>query len=187
MNRTNIHNNLKKISAGRRLDRRLIYASILLLVLTLTVFYNLQTTSAQIQVKVQPPLAPTAFRVGERLTYNVSFERFNNAAYAEIYTVSRGKLGERDAVELRSKIKTNELVSAFYLIDETRTTYAASDSALPIYTRKISNAGVTPKEAVGNFTVNPTAYNDLLTLIFQARTAGGAGNFSFQEDESTLR
>jgi hypothetical protein len=165
-----------------RVRLRLIYALILFSILTTTAFYNFQTASAQNLVKVQTA-SPTAFRIGERLTYNVSFERFNNAAYAEIYTVSRGKLGERDAVELRSKIKTNELVSAFYLLDESRTTYAASDTSLPIYTRKISNAGVTPKETIGNFTVNPSAYNDLLTLISQARNAGGAGSFSFQEDD----
>jgi Protein of unknown function (DUF3108) len=160
----------------------------LLLVLTVFtffgafVFHNLQTASAQSQIRIVP-LPPTPFRIGEKLTYNISFERFDNAAYAEIYAVSRGKLGEKDAVELRSKIKTNELVSAFYLIDETRTTYAASDSGLPLYVRKISNIGVTPKETVSNFTVNPTAYNDLLTVVYQARNAGGSGSFSFQEDD----
>jgi len=183
MNQVNLQNiNLKKTSVFICVHLRLIYVSVLFSVLALTVLYNFQIASAQNIIKAQT-LSPTAFRIGERLTYNISFERFNNAAYAEIYAVSRGKLGERDAVELRSKIKTNELVSAFYLLDESRTTYAASDSSLPIYTRKISNAGVTPKETIGNYTVNPTAYNDLLTLIYQARNAGGAGSFSFQEDD----
>jgi hypothetical protein len=54
---------------------------------------------------------------------------------------------------------------------------------LPLYVRKISNVGVTPKEVISNFTVNLTAYNDLLTMIYQARNAGGAGSFSFQEDD----
>ena len=145
-------------------------------------FYNLQNTSAQIQTKVQT-LPPTPFRIGERLTYNISFANINNAAYAETHVVSRGKLGEKDAVELHSKIKTNELVSAFYLIDETRTTFAASDSGLPLYIRKTSNVEVTPKETLSNYTVNPTAYNDLLTVIYQSRNAGGNGSFSFQEDD----
>lgn len=147
-----------------------------------SVFFNYQNASAQNQLKIQT-LPPTPFRIGERLTYNISFENINNAAYAEIYAVSRGKLGDKDAVELRSKIKTNDLVSAFYLIDETRTTFAASDSGLPLYTKKISNAGALPIETVGNYTVNPTTYNDLLTMIYQARNAGGTGSFSFQEDE----
>lgn len=148
------------------------------------VFFNLRVGSAQTSTKSQT-LPPTAFRIGERLTYNVSFAGINNAAYAEMHVVSRGKLGDRDAVELYSKIKTNELVSALYLIDESRTTFAASDSGLPIYVRKTSNAEVTPKETISNYTVNPTVYNDLLTAIYQARNAGGSGGFAFQEDEKT--
>ena len=183
MNLTNLQNiNLTKISVFARGNRRLIYTLILFSVFGTSLFYNYQNSFAQNQIKIQT-LPPTPFRIGERLTYNISFEKFNNAAYAEIYAVSRGKLGEKDAVELRSKIKTNELVSAFYLIDETRTTYAASDSGLPLYIRKTSNVGATPKEIISNYLVNSTAYNDLLTVIYQARNASGAGTFSFQEDD----
>ncbi len=183
MNFINFQNaDLKNIFAFVRIHRRLIVAPVLFSIFAWSLFYNFQTGAAQNQPKIQT-LSATPFRVGERLTYNVSFEKFNNAAYAEIYAVSRGRLGEKDAVELRSKIKTNELVSAFYLVDESRTTFAASDSGLPLYVRKISNAGVTPKETISNFLVNSAAYNDLLTMIYQARNAGGAGSFSFQEDE----
>ncbi|MDQ3042564.1 MAG: DUF3108 domain-containing protein [Acidobacteriota bacterium] len=183
MNSINLQNDsLKKISVFVRVHRRLVLPLMLFSIFATSLFYTFQNASAQNQLKVQTlPLTP--FRIGERLTYSISFEKFNNAAYAEIYVVSRGKLGEKDAVELRSKIKTNELVSAFYLIDETRATYASSDSGLPLYVRKVSNAGVTPKETVSNYTVNSTAYNDLLTMIYQARNAGGAGTFSFQEDD----
>ncbi|MCY7375069.1 MAG: DUF3108 domain-containing protein [Pyrinomonadaceae bacterium] len=174
--------NLKQINAFVQTHARLFLLFAAFALIGAFVFHNLQTASAQTQPKVQT-LPPTPFRIGERLTYNVSFANLNNAAYAETYVVSRGRLGDKDAVELRSKIKTNELVSAFYLIDESRTTYAASDSGLPLYIRKMSNEGVTPKETVGNFTVNPTAYNDLLTVIYQARNAGGSGSFNFQEDD----
>ena len=183
MNSTNLQFiNLKKLSVFSGAYLRLIFSFILLAVLGTTLFFNFQPAAAQDQARAQT-LSPTPFRIGERLTYNVTFENFNNAAYAEIYAVSRGKLGEKDAVELRSRIKTNELVSAFYLIDESRTTYAASDSGLPLYVRRVSNAGVTPKETISNYTVNSTAYNDLLTMIYQARNAGGVGAFSFQEDD----
>ena len=162
---------------------RLIFASAVFSILFVSLFYSFQHASAQIQANVRQANGITPFRVGERLTYNVSFENINNAAYAEIYVVSRGKLGDKDAVELRSKVKTNDLVSVFYLVDEARITYASSESGLPLYVRKTSNTGVSPKETIGNFIVNPTAYNDLLTMIYQARNTGGTGNFSFQEDE----
>lgn len=146
-------------------------------------FFILRNVSAQSQVKTQFD-SPTPFRIGEHITYNVSFEKFNNAAFAEIYAVSRGKLGERDAVELRSKIKTNELVSAaFYMLDESRTTFASAETGLPLYIRKIFNASVSQKETINNFTVTPTLNNDLLTLVYRARAAGGVGNFTLQEDD----
>ena len=160
-----------------------LFAILLLLLFAAGVFFERQNVSAQNQAKIQT-LSPIPFRVGERLTYNISFEKFNNAAFAEIYTVSRGKLGDKDAVELRAKIKTNELVSAaFYFIDETRTTFASAETGLPLYIRKIFNASLLPKETVNNYTVTPTINYDLLTLIYKARNAGGIGNFTLQEDD----
>ncbi len=174
--------NLKKSSDSNQSYRR--YSAIFAVFLFSfgLAVYNLQITSAQMAAQVST-LPPTPFRIGERLTYNVSFANINNAGYAETYVVSRGKLGEKDAVELRSKIKTNAIVSAFYLIDEVRTTFAASDSGLPLYVRQTSNAEAPPKETISNYTVNPTVYNDLLTVVYQARSGGGSGSFSFQEDE----
>ncbi len=129
-------------------------------------------------------LPPTPFRIGERITYNVSFDRFKNAAYAETYVVSRGKIGDKDVVELRSKLRTSEFVSAaFYLVDESRTTYASAETGLPLYIRKISNAGVLPTETINNYLVTPTFNFDWLTLIYRARNAGGTGVFTLQEDE----
>ncbi len=149
-----------------------------------TAFLISQSTAAQ-NIATQTT-QQTPFRIGERLTYNVSFEKFGNAAYAEMYVVSRGKLGEKDAVELHSKIKTVDFVSsAFYAVDEERTTFASAQTGLPLYIRKTSNAGVLPRETIFNYLVNPTAANDLLTFIYQARSAGGVGIFTFQENEQT--
>ena len=162
---------------------RLVLPLTSLLFLSLSAFVILQNASAQSQIKAQT-LSATPFRIGERLTYNISFEKYNNAAYAEIYVVSRGKLGEKDAVELRSKIKTNDFVSAaFYLLDEARTTYTSAESGLPLYVKRVSNAGILPKESVDNYLIAPTLNYDLLTLIYQTRNTGGVGNFILQEND----
>lgn len=146
-------------------------------------FWALRGISAQTTVKPEN-LAPTPFPIGEKLTYTVSFEKFKNGGYAEIYAVSRGKLNDRDAVELYSKFKTNDLVSAaFYLFDESRTTFAAADSGLPVYIRKSSYSGVLPSETVNNYLTVPTQNYDLLTLIYRLRNAGGIGSFLLQEDD----
>jgi len=157
--------------------------SICVLVFLFSAALILNTVSAQI-APVARTLSPTPFRVGERLTYNISLDKLKDAAYAEIYAVSRGKLGERDAVELQSKIKTSDFFSSvYYLIDETRTTYAAAETGLPLYIRKTSNASVLPKETVSNYMIVPTTNFDWLTLIYQIRNANGVGSFSMQEDD----
>ncbi|CAN5707827.1 hypothetical protein BH20ACI4_BH20ACI4_11230 [soil metagenome] len=144
-------------------------------------FWFGEKSAAQTITMVRTPA--TNYRVGEHLTYSFSFERFNNVAFAELFVASRGKLEGKDAVELYSKFKTvNFLSAAFYLIDETRTTFASTENGLPLYTQKVSNAGVLPQEEVKSFLTAPAVNFDLLTMLYQARNAGGIGNFQFQEN-----
>jgi hypothetical protein len=135
------------------------------------------------EIPKPPTAAAVPFRVGERLSYNVSFGKITDAAYAEFFVVSRGKLSGRDAVELQGKFKTTNLVSVFYLLDEIRVSYASAETGLPLYTKIVSNEGILPKETAKNFLENPTAYHDLLTAIYQARNTNGTGSISFQEND----
>lgn len=124
------------------------------------------------------------FKVGERLTYTVGFEKFNNVAYAELHTASRGRIGEADAVELRVRVKTLDFLSAaFYLVDESRTVYASPESALPLYIQKTQNVGGLPKESILNFLTNPTQNYDLVTMIYKIRHSQGSGSFNIFEGE----
>ncbi len=128
----------------------------------------------------------TQFRVGEKLTYSVSFDRYSDVAFAEIGVVSRGALGGKDAVELFSKIKTLDFFSAaYYLIDETRTTFAAADSGLPLYAVKTVNTSGLPKEIIDNFLAAPTVNHDLLSLLFKIRQTSGIGGATFIENGKT--
>lgn len=123
------------------------------------------------------------FRVGEKLSYNVSFGKFSNSAYLETAVISRGKLSGQDVVELRSTLKTLGFVSAtVFPFDEVRTVYAAPDTGLPLYISRVVNSGVEPKETVENFLKEPTANFDLLTLIYKARDAKGSGTFPLNEN-----
>ncbi|HEX2639237.1 MAG TPA: hypothetical protein VHL50_01640, partial [Pyrinomonadaceae bacterium] len=129
-------------------------------------------------------LPPTPFRIGERLSYNFSFERYRDIAFGEIYVVSRGKLGDADAVELRSRFKTMELVSAaFFTIDESRTTFAAAETGAPLYVRRTNNASIQSNQAVSNYLNNPASGFDLLTLIYKIRNSGGSGIFTLLEND----
>jgi hypothetical protein len=127
---------------------------------------------------------PESFRIGERITYTVAFEKFSNVAYAEIHTVSRGKIGDITAVELRSRFKTLNFVSAaFYLVDESRMVFASPDTGLPLYISRTLNTGGLPKESIQNYLAAPTANYDLLTLIYKVRQSGGNGSVLVQDGE----
>ena len=140
-------------------------------------------SSAQNSV-VSGASSATGFRVGEKLTYNVAFGKFENAAYAEMAVVSQGNLGGHEVVEISSRLKTLGFVSAaFFQFDENRTVYAAPDTGLPLYVSKVVNYGVEPKETVGNYLKEPTSNFDLLTLIYRAREANGTGTLTLFEDE----
>ena len=125
------------------------------------------------------------FRIGEKLTYGVSFGgRFNNAAYFEMAVISGGKLSGRDAVELRSKIKTLEMISAaFVQLDESRIVYASPDTGLPIYIVKTDHSGPLPKDTVYDYLAQPTSNFDLLSLIYKVRENGGSGTYTFTEKD----
>jgi hypothetical protein len=124
------------------------------------------------------------FRVGERLTYNVSFGKFNNVAYAETYVVSRGRIGEKDVVEIRSKFKTLDLVSAaFYSVNESRVTFASPETGLPLYIEIDQKGSGFPKETILNYLTAPTPNLDLSTLLYKIRSSGGTGSFMLQENE----
>lgn len=140
------------------------------------------TASCTLIVVAQERTA-TRFRLGEKLAYNISFGKFLNAGYAETHVLSRGRLGGKDAVEIRAKVKTYDLVSAaFFLLDESRTVFAAPDTGLPLYIASTSNDSVIPKETVQSYLETPTQNFDLVTLIFKGRDVSGAGSFTLFED-----
>lgn len=123
-------------------------------------------------------------RVGEKLSYNISFGKFTGAGTAELFVASRGKLGAADAIEIRSRVKTVDMVSAaFILLDESRTVYAAPDTGLPLHVSKISQVGAIPKEIVSNYLSVPTSNFDMITLLYRVREAGGTGTFPFLDND----
>jgi Protein of unknown function (DUF3108) len=141
-------------------------------------------TSSGVVVSAATTVASTHFRIGEKLTYNISFGKILNAAYAEMSVVSRGTLSGRDAVELHSKVKTIELVNAaFFQWDETRTVYVSPDTGLPLLVTKRMNNGLAPVETSVSYLKTDTSSFDLLSLIYKAREAAGVGSFPLVEGD----
>lgn len=126
------------------------------------------------------------FKVGERLSYSVSFENIKDVAFLETSVVSRGKLSGKYVVEVHGKLKTFHLVSAaFSLIDETRTVYADPESGLPLFVDRNQFDGVLPKRTTNDYLTTPTTNYDLLTAFYMIRSNGGIGSFPIFEDGET--
>jgi hypothetical protein len=127
------------------------------------------------------------FRIGERLTYKVSFDRYPNAGYAEFHVVSKGKIGERAAVELRSRFKTLGLFSAAsLLVDETTTTFASPETGLPLYVKRADLTGGVPKETIANFLDAPSQNFDLLSMLYRIRYSSGGGSATLTDNGRTF-
>ena len=126
--------------------------------------------------------AQTQFRIGERITYSVSLDKFRDIAYAEIYTVSRGALAGKDAIELRAKLKALNLASASTPQgSEVRTTFVDPSTGMPLYGTRIEDPEGIPRETSIDY--QPSVNFDLVSLIYKIRHSGGSGAANFQEGE----
>lgn len=126
------------------------------------------------------------FRIGERLTYTVSLEKFANVAFAEMYVVSSGMIGTADAVEIRTRGRTLDFASAaFYSLDRSRTVFASTISGLPLFIRHTDHSTGLPKESTSDFLLTPTPNFDLATLIYAIRRGPGTGTTRLQEGDRT--
>ena len=136
------------------------------------------------QETVKPQVTPSGIRIGERLTYNMSFELYENVAFAEMYAVSHGRLGETDAVELQGKFKTTGIFSAaFFQFDESRTTFVGYETGAPLMIKRRDNLGASVRETVSNYTAAPAPGFDILSLIYRSRATNGSGSFNLFEND----
>ena len=131
----------------------------------------------------------TALVPGERLTYQISFDQFENAGFAELQIASVGKLEGRDVIELRSKVQNADLVSATFAL-------IGPEPALHIFRRKPAyrytsgktySDGPLPKDAKLNFIRVPAFGYDLPSLIYRARMNGGSGPIHFMKTARSTR
>lgn len=144
-------------------------------------------------------LSQTPYRVGERLTYNVSWANFPDAAHVEVEVVSRGNHHGRDAIQLRAHVETTGVVNvALLAINNDYVTYIYPDSGLPFRTERTARDVMRTADAVEDF--NQTAGHeailpkqegfpgtyDLLSAFYRARAlplaVGGVYNVSVRHE-----
>ena len=80
------------------------------------------------------PFSPAPYRVGERLTYNVSFSSFISAAHVELLVASRGIFFGREGIQLKGHVETNGMVNAaLFAINNDYITYVDPANGLPYH------------------------------------------------------
>lgn len=112
-------------------------AALLLALLPLHPVEAQQTETAYTTAFTQSP-----YRVGERLTYHVTYSSFINAAHIEMLVAARGTFFNRDAIQLRAHVETTGVVNAaLYSINNDYTTYVDPASGLPFRTQQLMREG----------------------------------------------
>src|SRR6185503_12710504 len=107
------------------------------------------------------PFSTAPYRVGERLTYNVSFSNFPDAAHVEVEVMSRGMHFGREAVQLRAHVETNGVINvALFAINNDYTTYVDPATGLPFRAEESARDAIKANDSVQDF--NQPAGNEAI-------------------------
>lgn len=145
-------------------------------------FFAFLVISFPFAISAQAP--PERFPVGEKLTYHITFANFTDAGFVELHTVAREKVGEREAIHLRARVKTTGLVEATLLaLDTEYNSFIAPDSGLPLRIERTLRNEIAPTDIKRDFaenqTVSASSIHDLISAIYQVRTLPLALNSTF--------
>src|SRR2546423_12827001 len=111
----------------RKLEFSLTFAKLAALIICLAGAGSAQQTAAS-----QAPFNANAYRVGERLTYNVNYSQFVSAAHVELFVAARGSFFGRDGIQVRAHVETTGVVNVALLpINHDYTTFVYPENGLP--------------------------------------------------------
>jgi hypothetical protein len=148
------------------------------------------------------PNSHVPYKVGERLTYIVSYSNFPSAAHIEFHVVSRGNYYGRDAVQLRGHAETTELVNAALLaVNNDYTTYVDLRTGLPIRSQQVVREATRSTDSfyefnqpAGTDNTSETEFSgtyDFLSAFYRARAlplaAGAKYNFSVRGNDEVYQ
>jgi hypothetical protein len=140
----------------------------LLLLLTL----NLNVFGQQKNDVDSLPSSPAPYRVGERLTYDISFSNFISAAHVEIRVVARGNFFGRDAIQLRGHVETTGVVNvALLAINNDYVSYVDPQTGLPFRSEQVVHDGTIATERAQELT--GTVF-DFLSAVYRFRASSFA-------------
>ena len=130
---------------------------------------------------VSQPSSPGPYRVGERLTFNVSFSNFISAAHVELLVAARGTFLGREGIQLKGHVETTGVVNAaLFAINNDYITYIDPATGLPFHVQQIVRAAARTSETSAEFnqsagalpskeTGESSGTYDLLSAIYRIR------------------
>jgi hypothetical protein len=152
--------------------QRLVVCTSLVLLLALVIPASAQRKGDIASV----PFSRAPYRVGERLTYNVSFSSFISAAHVELQVVARGNFFGREGIQLRGHVETTGVVdAALFSINNDYVTYVDPGTGLPFRAQQVVRASsrtsdlwrdVNQPSATG---VQSQSVYDFLSAIYRLR------------------
>lgn len=92
------------------------------------------------------------YRIGERLTYNISYSNFPSAAHAAFEVVQRGVFHGRDAIQLRAHVETTGVVNvALFAINNDYLTYVDPETGLPFRSQQTARDAMKASDSEQDF------------------------------------
>lgn len=106
--------------------------------LVLLAAFVLSSSAQQADTQATQPFSPAPYRVGERLTYNVSFSSFISAAHVELLVAGHGTFFGRDGIQLKGHVETSGVVNAaVFAVNNDYVTYVDPATGLPYHGQQI--------------------------------------------------
>lgn len=114
--------------------------------------FVLSSSAQQNETSASEPFSPAPYRVGERLTYNVSFSNFIAAAHVEVFVAARGTFFDREGIKLIGRVQTNGVVSAaLFAINNEYTAYVDPATGQPFHVEQTIRQGSRTAQTSADF------------------------------------
>ncbi|HEX3083931.1 MAG TPA: DUF3108 domain-containing protein, partial [Pyrinomonadaceae bacterium] len=137
----------------RKLRSPLTLAQVATLIICLT-----PAGRAQQAASADPPFNINAYRIGERLTYNVNYSKFISAAHIELLVAGRDNFFGQEGIQLKAHIETKGIINVALLsINNDYTTYVSPDSGVPYRAQHVVRQAGRASEASIDYTKPPVA------------------------------
>jgi len=149
----------------------------LLVIFSLPILFLTLIASVSAQENSGPgpiPFSAAPYKIGERLTYNVSFSSFPSAAHIELQVISRGTYFDRDGVQLRAHVETTGVVNvALFAINNDYITFVDPENGLPYHRQEVVREASKSTEASQDFN-QPAG-----TIAVPSAQGGFTGTYDF--------